>query len=411
MKLTGFKLYNKQQEVVDNIIRGTEMYHTLVWGRQSGKSTTILGLILYFSINKSKSSTLFVAPVYSQVSKLQQQVIDALEPTGVIKSANKSSYEIRLVNGSVIYFRSAERADNIRGLAVEYLYIDEAQDISTAAFQKSILPTITAVGKHCVICGTPKAKNFFWDYYQYGRSSEYPLYTSYNIPSWESPYVSEEFIDEAKKSLPERVFQQEFGAEFIEDDGVVFKGLNNVLINDNWPDKSRGMNIYAALDVGTKDDSSVLTIIDELGRVLFIWRDRHIAYSQIVDKVVNICKKWGVRDLLVESNGAGDVLYEDLKKKYKRVTPLFQTHSSKENIIRRLISDIEDMGIELPSEKLFEPLGHELTIFQYEVTSTGKIKYGAPAGFHDDCVMSLAMANWHRTTSKKGNGIKIGGLR
>src|SRR5210317_1406218 len=135
MKLTGFKLYNKQQEVVDNIIRGTEMYHTLVWGRQSGKSTTILGLILYFSINKSKSSTLFVAPVYSQVSKLQQQVIDALEPTGVIKSANKSSYEIRLVNGSVIYFRSAERADNIRGLAVEYLYIDEAQDISTAEFQ------------------------------------------------------------------------------------------------------------------------------------------------------------------------------------------------------------------------------------------------------------------------------------
>lgn len=411
MKFEGFRPYKTQRNVINSIINSDELYHTLVCGRQSGKSTTLLGLILYYSINNSKSATLYIAPTYGQISKIQTQIIDTLEPTGIIVTSNKASYEIKLANGSMIYFRSAERADNIRGLAVDYLLCDESQDLKTDGFQKSILPTITARGKKCILAGTPKTRNFFYEYYQMGKSDDYSNYKSYNFPSWESPYVSEEFIDEARKSLPEKIFQQEFAAEFIEDDGVVFKGLGNILINDSWPDKTRGMNVYAALDVGTKDDYSVLTLIDEIGRVLFIWRDRHLAYSDIVDKVVSLCKKWGVRDLLVESNGAGDVLFEDIKKKYSRTTPLFQTQSSKENIIRRLMSDIEDMRIELPSMKLFQPLGNELNIFQYEVTSTGKIKYSAPSGFHDDCVMSLAMANWHRTTSKKGNGIKIGALR
>jgi len=411
MKFEGFKPYPTQRKVINSIIGSNELYHTIVCGRQSGKSTTLLGLILYYSINNAKSATLYIAPTYGQISKIQTQIIDTLEPTGIIVTANKASYEIKLANGSLIYFRSAERADNIRGLAVDYLLCDESQDLKTDGFQKSILPTITARGKKCILAGTPKTRNFFYEYYQMGKSSDYSNYKSYNFPSWESPYVSNEFIEEAKKSLPEKIFQQEFAAEFIEDDGVVFKGLGNVLINDNWPDKTRGMNIYAALDVGTKDDYAVLTFVDELGRVLYVWRDRHMAYSDIVDKVVSLCKKFSVKDLLVESNGAGDVLYEEIKKKWRRVTPLFQTHSSKENIIRRLMSDIEDINIELPSDKLFEPLANELSIFQYEVMASGKIKYGAPSGFHDDCVMSLAMANWHRLNSKKGNGIKIGGLR
>ena len=411
MNLKGFKPYPKQKEVIESIINGDAFYNTMVCGRQSGKSTTLLGLLLYYSINRPKSVILYVSPVYSQVSKIQTQIIDALGGSGIIVSANKASYEIKLVNGSTIYFRSAERADNIRGLAVDYLLVDEAQDIKTSDFQKSILPTITARGKKCILGGTPKKKNFFYEYYMMGKSADFPSHTSYNFPSWESPYVSSEFIEEQRKSLPENVFKQEFEAIFLEDDGQVFKNISSVLINDAWPQRTQGMNVYAGLDIGTREDYSVLTIIDEMGRVLMIWRDRHIQYSEIVDKVVQLCKQYNVRELIVEANGPGDVMFETIKKQYSRAEPLFQTNDTKSNIIRRLMTDIEDVALELPSHKLFSPLGDEMEIFEYEVLPSGKIRYSAPNGFHDDTIMSLAMANWSRVNPKRGGGIKISSVR
>lgn len=411
MKLTGFKPYTKQKEVIESIINSDNVFHTMVTGRQSGKSTTLMGLLLYYSINKAKSTSLWVSPVYSQINKVLTQIMDALGDSGAIVSANKANYEIKLVNGSMIYFRSAERADTIRGLAIDYLFIDESQDIKTSDFQKSILPTITARGKKCVLGGTPKKKNFFHDYYQMGKSNEFPNHKSYNFPSWESPYVSKEFIEEQKKSLPENIFKQEFEAIFIDDDGQVFKGLSNVLINDAWPQRTNGLNVYAGLDIGTREDYSVLTIIDEMGRVLFVWRDRHIEYSRIIQRVVELCKQYNVRELLVESNGPGDVMYESIKKQFSRAEPLFQTNDTKSNIIRRLMTDIEDISIELPSAKLFPPLSDEMEIFEYSILPSGKIRYGHPNGFHDDTVLSLAMANWSRVNPKRGGGIRISSLR
>ena len=411
MKLQGFSPYPKQREVLDTMIHSDTMYHTMVCGRQSGKSTTLLGLILYYSINEAKSVTLYTAPTYGQINKIMVQIIDTLQPTGIVVTANRASYEVKLSNGSIIYFRSTERADSIRGLAVDYLLCDEMQDCKTSDFQKSILPTVTARGKKVVLAGTPKTKNIFWDYYQMGKSEDFPNHTSYNFPSWESPYVSEEFIEENRKTLPEDVFRQEFGAEFIDNDGQVFKGIGNVCINDAWPERTRGLNVYAGLDIGTREDFSVLVVIDEMGRVLRIWRERHLQYSEIVQKVVELCKYYNVRELLVESNGAGDVIFESVKKQFSRAEPLFQTHKTKEMIIRRLMLDIEDVNLELPSVNLFPYLHDELEIFQYEVTPSGTIKYGHPSGMHDDTVMALAMANHSRVNPKRGGSIKISSLR
>jgi len=37
---------------------------------------------------------------------------------------------------------------------------------------------------------------------------------------------------------------------------------------------------------------------------------------------------------------------------------------------------------------------NEMVIFEYEMTSSGLIRYQAPEGYHDDCVTGLALANW-----------------
>ena len=411
MNITGFRPYPKQREVIDNIINGDSFYNVMVCGRQSGKSTTLLGLILYYSINKAKSVSLYTAPTYGQINKILVQLMDVLQPTGIIVSANKSSYEIKLINGSLIYFRSTERADSIRGLAVDYLFCDESQDTNTSDFQKSILPTITARGKKCVLAGTPKRKNLFYDYYQMGRSEDFPNHKSYHFPSWESPYVSTEFIEEQKRTLPPKIFSQEFEAKWQENEGSVFQNLNGVCINDLWPNRDKNIRVYAGLDIGSKDDYSVLVILDELGRCINVWRANNISYSEIVRKVVDTCKHYNVTELLCEVNGVGDPVYEQIKKEYQRATPLFQTNQTKENTIRRLIGDIQDQALELPSYNLMPEFIQELEIYEYEILASGKIRYTHPNGMHDDIVDALAMANWSRTNPKRGGGLKIQGIR
>ena len=44
----------------------------------------------------------------------------------------------------------------------------------------------------------------------------------------------------------------------------------------------------------------------------------------------------------------------------------------------------------------------ELQIFEYQFTANG-VKYSAPSGFHDDCVMALALA-WNNFNLKRGTG-------
>lgn len=405
MKYKGFKPYEFQKQIIEDILHKEDMFYTLTCGRQIGKTLLLINMLLYYSINKPKTISLWVSPYYSMAVKVLSQIIDAIEGSGIVKEANKSEKIITLINGSRIYFRSAEKPETIRGLSVKYCYIDEAQDVDDDAFNKAILPTLTAVGEKCLIAGTPKTKNWFYQYFQRGGEEGY---NSYTAPSSISPFVSKEFLEEQKQSLPPAIFEQEFLAIWQEGDGEVFSNIDGVCIRNEWPKSVKGT--VGGLDIGTKQDYSVLTIMDESGRVVWMWRERGLEYSKIVDKVVYFCKQYNTQ-LYIEANSMGDAVYEMIKKKYKLVKPFITTNTSKENIIRRLISDIADGNIELPSPNLFNSLYKELQMFQYKFLPSGKIQYGAMSGAHDDTVMSLAICNWNRVENPIRKKISVGSIR
>jgi hypothetical protein len=405
MLYKGFKPYTFQKQIIDDILKKEDMFYTLVCGRQIGKTLLLINMLLYYGINKPRHTLLWVSPYYSMAVKVLSQIIDAIEFTPITKEANKSEKIISLVNGSRIYFRSAEKPETIRGLSIDYCFLDEAQDISDDAFNKAILPTLTAKGKKCLIAGTPKSKNWFYQYFQRGEEQNY---NSYTAPSSISPYVSEDFLKEQQESLPPSIYEQEFEAKWQEGDGEVFSNIDSVCILEEWVRATS--KTYGALDIGTKNDYSVLTILDSSGRLVHIWRERGLEYSQIVDKVVYLCKQYKT-DLFVEANGVGDPIYEMIKKKWRTTEPFITTNQSKENIIRRLISDISEGNLELPSPNLFNPLYKELQMFQYRYLPSGKISYEAMSGAHDDCVMSLAMCNWNRIQNPNKRKLHISSLR
>ena len=405
MKYKGFSPYPFQKQIIDDILNKEDMFYVLVCGRQIGKTLLLINMLLYYGINKPRTTLLWVSPYYSMAVKVLSQILDAIEFTPITKEANKSEKIISLVNGTRIYFRSAEKPETIRGLSIDYAFLDEAQDISDDAFNKAILPTLTAKGKKCLVAGTPKSKNWFYQYFQRGEENNY---NSYTAPSSISPFVSAEFLEEQKQSLPPAIYEQEFEAKWQEGDGEVFSNIDGVCILDDWG-STRGRT-YGGLDIGTKQDYSVLTILDANGRTLHMWRERGLEYSQIVDKVVYLCNQYKT-DLMIEANSMGDAVYEMIRKRYKNVQPFITTNTSKENIIRRLISDIQDGVLELPSPNLFQHLYKELQMFQYKYLPSGKVSYQAMSGAHDDCVMSLAICNWNRVDNKHKKNLYVSSLR
>ena len=55
---------------------------------------------------------------------------------------------------------------------------------------------------------------------------------------------------------------------------------------------------------------------------------------------------------------------------------------------------------------LIPKLINELKLYGYKTTRSGNVQYGAPEGYHDDCVVALALAAWQlKQTPPPGKGV------
>ena len=63
----------------------------------------------------------------------------------------------------------------------------------------------------------------------------------------------------------------------------------------------------------------------------------------------------------------------------------------KTELVQRLIVAVEQARVFWPAG--WDVLTNELRRFEYAISPSGAITYSAPAGFHDDCVIALALAN------------------
>ena len=57
----------------------------------------------------------------------------------------------------------------------------------------------------------------------------------------------------------------------------------------------------------------------------------------------------------------------------------------------------------------WDVLTHEMKRYEYVILPSGGISYGAPSGYHDDCVIALALANHRRwETENVGRMVALG---
>ena len=388
MKLIGYSPTKKQSEIINGVLNTEAKYHVVSLGRQSGKSLMAMNLVLYWAINHRPCKILWISPVYSQANKVQHELDNAIRNSNIIETCNYSDNYIKLKTGSEIYFRSAERYDNIRGYTFDYCIVDEAAYIKEEAWLSAIKPTLAVRGKKILFLSTPKGKNWFYNLYQLSNGNS--NYKAYNGPTSTNPLVKQSEIDEARQTLPPNIFRTEYLAEFVDDGGEVFQNLSNNTFNQ-WP-KVNG-TVYCGIDLGKQNDYTVATFIDKTGNIVEIYRNNQTEWSTLINDLSALINKYNAT-AYVEVNSIGDVVYEQLKSKVKQIEPFVTSNKSKAEIIEGLILDLNEGNIKIPSKELFPALYNELSVFTYEYNPKSRsVRYDAPNGHHDDCVMSLALAN------------------
>ncbi len=405
IEVTGFQPYEAQLEWIEKIEDPKIKYGMLCVGRQVGKSLLLTNLLLKWSLENNGCVTMMVSPTYNQVRKIYEDVEKVLGGTPLLVSSNKSNYEMELLNGSKIIYRSAEKPDNLRGYTNDYLLIDEAAFIRDQVWAEVLKPTILVKGKKVVFASTPKSKgSYLHKLYLQGMDPDKPEYVSINGSSYLNPYINPDDLDEAKKTMPEDVFRAEVLGEFTDGGGSVFKDIDLYCRIPQWTQKVTGVKYYAGLDLGRMNDYSVLTILDDQGKVVYIHRVNKKPWDTIIDEMTKLLKKYNAT-CMVEINGIGDPLFDQIQKKYRDVHPFQTTNTSKQQIIEDLIYELNTGNLLLPTEDLFRPLYSELNTFSYTYSpQSRKVIYKAIEGAHDDCIMSLAISlNSLREKKTKGS--------
>ncbi len=324
----------------------------------------------------------WVAPVYPQAEIAWRRMRKALKDTGVIKSSTQTPLKIELINGSIILFKSAEKPDNLYGEDVYAAVIDEASRCREESFH-AIRSTLTATNGPVRAIGNVKGrKNWFYKMARAAQSGT-PGYAWYKMTAYdavEGGVLKLEEIEDAKRILPENVFKELYLAEPSDDGGNPF-GIQYIarIIKP----MSGRPPVAVGGDLAKKQDWSVFLGLDKDGDCCGFerfQRDWDATTSIAIDLI-------GSTPALIDATGVGDPIVERIQKKCRRAEGYIFSAASKQRLMEGLAVAIQKGEISIPEG----PIRQELEDFEYVYTRTG-VQYSAPEGYHDDCVMALALA-------------------
>ena len=390
MEITLFSPHTGQKKIINDFSNSVHKFGVVVTSRQWGKSLLGQNLLLYWLLGQPNQKGAWISPIYNQAKKVFQELTDA--SNSIIQSSNKAELTIKFLNGSTLQFLSSERPDSVRGFSFNYLVVDEAAYVNERGFETAILPTLTAIGKKCLIISTPKSKNWFYKYYLKGLDDGSD-YISFRGKSTDNPYIDQSFINEQRLSLPDDIFRQEYLAEFTDAGSEVFRELDKACIVSAYKTADRIQRCFVGIDTGLSNDYSVLTIMNEQGRVLFIDRIRGENINTIANRFNEILQRFKIEGGYVEENGIGAAMRDLIIPKNRRVRGFTTTQDSKTTIVRTLIADLEAGVLELPSKELEPECYKEMSMYTYKLSNNGKISFTHVNGMHDDIVDSVLLAN------------------
>jgi hypothetical protein len=406
--------------------------------RQSGKSTSAAGYLLWYGMFVPDSTILIAAHKYTGAQEIMQRVRYAYEWCPDHIRAGATSYNkgsIEFDNGSRIVSQTTTETTG-RGMSISLLYADEfafVRPTIAKEFWTSISPTLSTGGK-AIITSTPnsdedqfaiiwKGANKCID--EYGNETELGIngFRAYQSFWYEHPDRDEQWKIEEMGRIGEERFRREHGNEFLIFDETLINSTTLIEMTGKdpiqrhghvrWYKKPEKGNTYViALDpsLGTGSDPAAIEIFElpEFQQVAE-WQHNKTSVQQQITILKDICQylydhlgresdiyysienntlgEAGLVSIaeMGEENIRGMFIHEPAKagssRSYRK--GFTTTHKSKLAACAKLKSFIETKKMKINSKNLISELKN--------FVSNGTNSFSAKIGETDDLVMATLL--------------------
>lgn len=411
MKMSQQKLQKIRLKIPYEPHSGQQVFHDSqakhrIWigGRQGGKTKAGANEAVKLAVKLGSNTVGFVvAPTYWHTQKCWREILKIVRPlvTKVIgvdvnlalDKVMRADRCLILRGNRHIWFKSADNPDSLRSERLDWAWLDECALIKEEGWN-AIEPALMGP---VIMTSTPKGHNWVFELWTRGQDHLQSDFESWNFPTSINPYYPKDKIEWARQLLPDMVFRQEYLAEFIEDIGAVFRNVRAYI--KELPLKATPNHRYVVgADLAKHEDFTVLTAMDvDSGELHGFERFSQLDWVFQCRRIVNFCQQYNNARLLIDSTGVGDPIYDELRRQQLRVDGYKFTSATKADLIENLSLMLDNAQLSYPD---IPELINELRLFGYETGSTGTIRYRAPEGYHDDCVISLALAAWQIKTRR-----------
>ena len=413
-------------------------YSISLMPRQTGKSTSAAGYLLWYAMFVPDSTILVAAHKYAGAQEIMQRVRYAYEncPDHIragVTSYNKGSLDFE--NGSRIVSQTTTENTG-RGMSISLLYCDEfafVRPTIASEFWTSITPTLSTGGK-CIITSTPNSDEDqfaqIWrqankTFDEFGNTTELGVngFKAYRSKWEEHPDRDQKWADQMRAQLGEERFRREMECEFIIFDETLINPLHLAEMAGidpiekqgqvRWYKKpQKGSTYMVALDpsLGTGGDPAAIQVFEVPGlKQVAEWSHNKTPVQRQVVIMKEICQH--IADTIndphsvyysVENNTLGEaalVVIDELGEENIRGIFLSEpasrsagrrfrkgfntTNKSKLATCAKLKSLIETRRMTIASKMLISELKNFI--------ASGN-SFAAKLGEHDDLVMSALLA-------------------
>tara|TARA_X000001382_G_scaffold108003_1_gene83781 strand:+ start:82 stop:1338 length:1257 start_codon:yes stop_codon:yes gene_type:complete len=307
MDLLGVTPNSSQTALINAINNPKYRFVCAAISRRQGK-TYIANIIGQLITLVPGSNVLLMSPNYSlsQISfDLQRQLIKHFDLE--VTRDNAKDKVIELSNGSTIRMGSINQVDSVVGRSYDLIIFDEAALVDGRdAFNVALRPTLDKENSKAIFISTPRGRNnYFAEFWQRGFSDEFSEWASVRATYHENPRLSQTDIDEAKKTMSEAEFNQEYMADFNVFEGQVWAFNHETQVNDLSEIETGRMDVFAGMDVGYKDPTAFCVIAYDWDAQKYYLLDEYLDAERTTEQhaieIRKLIHKWDIDYIYIDS--------------------------------------------------------------------------------------------------------------
>lgn len=302
-----YKPYSYQETIHNSEKR----FHLIVGGRRVGKTKMAIMDLIKHCLEVPNAMAWFVGPTIAHAREVGwmefKQYEEVLSPA--IKAMHETLLRVEFLNGSMIYFKGADNERSLRGRGLTYLVIDEAAFITDPGiWTRALLPALLDRRGKALLISTPNGRNWFYDMF---NKLNPEMWFVDVWPTIINPQYTDEDMRMFASQVSEMDFRQEFLAEFITKQGMVYDEFTYPILDSDGVVSDNGnilegghpniheWQVYLGIDFGFANPSAICFMaVDPRSHTVVMFDEiykSHTKMDDLISMIVATLEKHGLK--------------------------------------------------------------------------------------------------------------------